>query len=118
MSAPKPAKSYVPERGDLVWLSFDPQAGHEQAGRRPALVLSPASYNRASGLMLACPLTTRIKGYPFDVPLPEGFPVSGVVQSDQMRSLDWGQRQAERIAKAPAALLAQVLERVGLLLGL
>lgn len=117
MSAPN-SKPYVPERGDLVWLSFDPQAGHEQAGRRPALVLSPASYNRLSGLMLASPLTTRAKGYPFDVPLPEGLPVSGVVQSDQVRSLDWSQRRAERIAKAPAAVLAQVLERVGLLLGL
>ncbi|MBA4356871.1 MAG: mRNA-degrading endonuclease [Desulfovibrio sp.] len=110
-------RPYIPEHGDLVWLSFDPQAGHEQAGRRPALVLSPASYNRASGLMLACPLTTRVKGYPFDVPLPEGLAVSGVIQSDQVRSLDWGQRRAERIAKAPAAVLAQVLERVGLLLG-
>lgn len=114
VSAPK---AYVPERGDLVWLCFDPQAGHEQAGRRPALVLSPASYNRASGLMLACPLTTRVKGYPFDVPLPKGLAVSGVIQADQVRSLDWGQRRAERIAKAPASVLSAVLERVALLLG-
>lgn len=110
-------KACVPERGDLVWLSFDPQAGHEQAGRRPALVLSPAAYNRASGLMLACPLTTRVKGYPFDVALPEGLPVCGVVQSDQLRSLDWGKRQAESICAAPAPLVEAVLERVALLLG-
>lgn len=87
--------SYVPRRGDLVWLSFDPQAGHEQAGRRPAFVLSPESYNRKTGLFLACPVTSKVKGYPFEVPLPDGLVVSGVILADQIKSLDWKARRAE-----------------------
>jgi mRNA interferase MazF len=87
--------SYVPCRGDLVWLSFDPQAGHEQAGRRPAFVLSPETYNRKTGLFLACPVTSKVKGYPFEVPLPDGLKVSGVVLADQIKSLDWKARRAE-----------------------
>ena len=81
--------AYVPERGDAVWISLDPQAGHEQAGRRPALVLSPAAYNGRVGLALLCPITNQAKGYPFEVPLPEGLPVTGVVGADQVKSLDW-----------------------------
>lgn len=87
--------SYVPQRGDVVWLSFDPQAGHEQAGRRPAFVLSPESYNRKTGLFLACPVTSKVKGYPFEVVLPDGVGVSGVILADQIKSLDWKARRAE-----------------------
>jgi mRNA interferase MazF len=86
--------SYVPRRGDVVWLSFDPQAGHEQAGRRPAFVLSPESYNRRTGLFLACPVTSKVKGYPFEVPLPDDSDVSGVILADQIKSLDWKARRA------------------------
>ena len=78
-----------------MWLSFDPQAGHEQAGRRPAFVLSPESYNRKIGLFLACPVTSKVKGYPFEVPLPDGLAVSGVILADQIKSLDWKARRAE-----------------------
>jgi mRNA interferase MazF len=86
--------SYVPRRGDLVWLSFDPQAGHEQAGRRPAFVLSPETYNRKAGLFLACPVTSKVKGYPFEVVLPDGSDVSGVILADQVKSLDWKARRS------------------------
>lgn len=107
---------YVPERGDIVWLDFHPQAGHEQAGRRPALVLSPRAYNGKVGLMLCCPLTTRIKGYPFEVPL-SGRPPS-VVLSDQVKSLDWRAHGATRKGVASAAEIAQVLGKVQGLVGL
>ena len=112
------ARSYTPERGDIIWLSFAPQAGHEQAGRRPALVLSPASYNRKVGLGLFCPITSSVKGYPFEVPLPTSLPVSGVVLSDQVKSLDWRARRAEFAARLPATLLAEVLGRIGALLAI
>ena len=82
-------RRYVPRRGDIVWLSFTPQAGHEQAGRRPALVLSPSAYNRKVGLALFCPVTSRVKGYPFEVTVPKGLSVAGVVLADQVKSLDW-----------------------------
>ena len=85
--------SYVPQRGDVVWLSFDPQAGYEQAGRRPAFVLSPESYNRKTGLFLACPVTSKVKGYPFEVVLPDGVGVSGAILADQIKSLDWKARR-------------------------
>ena len=107
---------YVPERGDAVWISLDPQAGHEQAGRRPALVLSPATYNGKVGLALLCPITNQAKGYPFEVALPEGLPVSGVVLSDQVKSLDWRTRQASRIGTVPQEITAQVLQRLNALL--
>jgi len=81
--------SYVPRRGDSAWLSFDPQAGHEQAGRRPAFVLSPESYNRKTSLLLACPITSKVKGYPFEVVLPPDLPVGGVILADRIESLDW-----------------------------
>lgn len=80
---------FVPDRGEVVWLTFDPQAGHEQAGRRPALVLSPAAYNGKVGLALVCPITSRIKDFPFEVHLPEGLPVSGAILADQLMNLDW-----------------------------
>jgi mRNA interferase MazF len=100
---------YIPERGEVIWISLNPQAGHEQAGRRPALVVSPAGYNAKSGLALLCPITTQVKGYPFEVLLPDGLPVSGAVLSDQLKSLDWRARQAERTCTLPAAVVAEVL---------
>ena len=108
--------AYCPKRGDVVWLSFTPQSGHEQAGLRPALTLSPEAYNRKAGLALFCPITTKAKGYPFEVPLPAGLKASGVVLSDQARSLDWQARGAKFSCKAPAEVVAEVLSRVETLL--
>lgn len=108
---------YVPEAGDLVWLTFDPQAGREQAGRRPVLVVSPASYNRKSGLALLCPITSRVKKYPFEVALLPGLPVSGVVLADQIKSVDWSERRAELIAGTGRDFLEEVLSRLAPLLG-
>ena len=103
---------YVPRRGDLVWLSFDPQAGHEQAGHRPAFVLSPESYNRKTGLLLACPITSKVKGYPFEVALPPGLPVGGVILADQIKSLDWKMRKAEFIVRTAPSVIEDVLSLV------
>jgi mRNA interferase MazF len=108
--------SYVPERGDAVWITLDPQVGHEQAGRRPALVLSPAAYNSRVGLALFCPITSRVKGYPFEVPLPAGLPVAGVVGADQVKNLDWRARKAARIGAVPSEVVAQVIQRLQTLL--
>jgi mRNA interferase MazF len=102
----------TPERGDLVWLRFDPQAGSEQAGRRPALVLSPSQYNRRAGLALFCPVTSRLQGYPFEVPLPEGLGIEGAVLCDQIKSLDWRARQSQRIASVSREVLEEVTGRV------
>ncbi len=106
------------EAGDLVWLDFDPQAGHEQAGRRPALVLSPAAYHARTRLAVVCPITTRAKGFPFEVPLPDGLPVSGVVLADHVKSVDRAARSLEVAGRAPAAVLAEVLAKLAPLLGL
>ena len=106
---------YVPERGDLVWIQMNPQAGHEQAGRRPALVLSPAPYNDRVGLALLCPVTTQVKGYPFEVVLTKG-PIRGAVLADQVKSLDWRARKAERTARVPPDLVTEVLNKLGVLL--
>jgi mRNA interferase MazF len=111
-------KTFVPDAGDLVWLDFDPQTGREQAGRRPALVLSPAAYNRAAGLVVACPVTSRVKGYPFEVRLPPGVGIEGVVLADHLKSADWRQRNARKIGRAPDAVLADVRIRVAALLGM
>jgi mRNA interferase MazF len=111
-------RSYIPNTGDLIWLSFDPQAGREQAGRRPALVLSPAVYNEKTNLALVCPISSRVKGYPFEVSLPEGLAISGVVLSDHLKSLDWKQRKAELAARVPAEVISEVLARLAPLLGL
>jgi len=110
------ASPYVPGRGDIVWLSFDPQAGHEQAGRRPAVVLSPVGYNEKVGLALVCPITSQVKGYPFEVAIPPGLPVSGVILADQVKSLDWRARRAERIAVLPPATVAEALRKLRALL--
>ena len=108
--------AYTPERGDIVWLTFTPQAGHEQAGRRPALVLSPAAYNGKVGLALLCPITSQVKGYPFEVAVPVGLPISGVVLADQVKSLDWRARNAELAGKLPAGALEEVLQKLQVLL--
>jgi mRNA interferase MazF len=106
---------YVPDRGDVVWLSFDPQAGHEQAGRRPAVVLSPALYNGKAGLAVFAPLTSQIKGYPFEVVIPAGLPVAGAVLADQLKSLDWRARKAVRICKLSPETTRHVLGKASLL---
>ena len=108
--------AYIPKRGDAVWVSLNPQAGHEQAGRRPAVVLSPAAYNRKVGLGLFCPITSHVKGYPFEVKLPEDMDVKGVVLSDQVKSLDWRARQAEFICQLPDTTIAEVLAKARTLL--
>lgn len=106
---------YVPEAGDIIWLEFDPQAGREQGGRRPAIVLSPARYNTRSGLAICCPTTTRIKGYPFEVPIM-GSPAS-VVLADHVKSQDWRARRATLKGRVSTAELAQVRERLKGLIG-
>lgn len=110
------ARRYVPSRGDVVYLSFSPQAGHEQSGRRPALVISPASYNGKVGLALLCPITSQVKGYPFEVSIPIGLKVSGVVLSDRAKSFDWRARKAEFLCKVPKAVTLEVLDKLGALL--
>lgn len=108
--------AYCPDRGDAVWLVFDPQAGHEQAGRRPALVLSPSSYNQKVGLALFCPITTQIKGYPFEVLIPPGQKVTGAILSDQLKSLDWKARKATLICRLPDSVVNDVLKKLRVLL--
>ena len=108
---------YVPERGDIVWLSFTPQSGHEQSGYRPALVLSPAGYNEKTGLALLCPITSKIKGYPFEVQLPPTSAISGVALADQIKSLDWGAMNARPRGTAPPRVLAEVMGKARVLLG-
>ena len=103
--------AYVPERGDVIRITLNPQAG-----RRPAVVLSPSSYNAKVSLAALCPITTHIKGYPFEVKIPEDLPASGVILADQVRSLDWRKRQAEYICTLPAETVLDVLERLGTLL--
>lgn len=110
--------AYIPDRGDVIWLNFDPQAGHEQAGRRPALVISPAAYNGKVGLAILCPITTQVKGYPFEVKIPDSLPASGVVLADQVKNLDWRIRQAEWFCTLPEATVQQVQKRLGKLLGI
>jgi len=109
------ARRYVPDAGDVVWLQFDPQAGHEQAGHRPALVLSPLIYNAKTGLMLCCPLTTQVKGYPFEVTLDGPRP--SAVLADQVKSLDWRARKAVKKDKVSVAQLAEVRAKIVALVG-
>ena len=106
------ARRYVPSRGDLVWLDFEPHAGHEQVGHRPALVVSPRAYNERAGLALLCPVTTRQKGYPFEVVLPAGLKIAGAILADQVKSLDFAARRAKRIAKAPGDVVQDVLAKI------
>ncbi|MFQ5593613.1 MAG: endoribonuclease MazF [Anaerolineae bacterium] len=109
-------QTYIPRRGDAVWVSLNPQAGHEQAGRRPAVVLSPAAYNGKVGLAILCPITNQRKGYPFEVLIPVGLPVTGVILADQVKSLDWHARNAEFVCALPAATVAEVLQKLAALL--
>jgi len=110
------ARRYVPARGDAVWITFNPQAGHEQAGRRPALVLSPSSYNGKVGLAILCPITSQVKGYPFEVAIPSGSKLGGVILADQVKSLDWRIRKTEFICKLPRETTSEVLDKLGALL--
>ena len=106
----------VPRRGDVVWITLNPQAGHEQAGRRPAVVLSPGAYNAKVGLAILCPITNQIKGYPFEVLIPDGLPVTGVILADQVKSLDWRARDAERVCQLPPETITEVLQKLGTLI--
>ena len=107
---------YVPERGEVVWITLNPQAGHEQAGRRPAVVLSPAAYNGKVGLAILCPVTSQVKGYPFEVQIPDGLEVRGAILADQVKSLDWRVREAEKICQLPVRTVNEVLQKLGVLL--
>ncbi len=108
--------AYVPQRGDVIWITLNALAGHEQAGRRPAVVLSPGAYNGRAGLAILCPITNQVKGYPFEVRIPDGLPVRGVVLADQVKSLDWRARQAEWMCTLPPDVTTEVLAKLGLLL--
>jgi mRNA interferase MazF len=108
--------AYAPDRGDAVWVTLDPQAGHEQAGRRPALVLSPVAYNRKVGLAVLCPITNQIKGYPFEVIIPHGLKVTGAILSDQIKNLDWKARETKLICRLPQSVTDEALRKLGALL--
>jgi mRNA interferase MazF len=108
---------FVPDAGDFVWLTFDPQAGREQAGRRPALVLSPKLYNAKSGLALACPITNQAKGYPFEVAVPPGHGAAGVILADHLKSIDWKARRAERLGRCTDEIMREVRAKLAPLLG-
>jgi len=105
-------RSYIPQCGDVVWITLTLQAGHEQAGRRPAVVLSPEDYNRKTGLAILCPITSQIKSYPFEVLLPAGLPVAGAILSDQVKNLDWRARNAELICTLPTETISEVLRKL------
>jgi mRNA interferase MazF len=107
--------AYVPDAGDIVWIQFDPQAGHEQAGHRPAVVLSPAAYNAKTSLMVCCPMTTQIKNYPFEVVI--AGPVPSAVLADKIKSLDWRKRRARRKGSVSPAELADVRAKIRALIG-
>jgi len=109
-------RTATPDRGDVVWISLNPQVGHVQAGRRPAVILSPASYNGKVGLALCCPITSHVKGYPFEVALPAGLAVSGVALADQVKSLDWRARRAEIATRLPPAVVEDILARLATLI--
>ena len=104
--------AYVPKRGDVVWMTMNPQAGHEQAGRRPAVILSPAAYNAKVGLALVAPVTSRVRGYPFETLVPSGLPVSGAILADQVKSLDWRAREAALSCELPSSVVSEVLQKL------
>ncbi len=108
--------AYIPQKGDAVWLDFNPQTGHEQSGRRPAVVISPTSYNQKVGLALFCPITNQAKGYPFEVTIPKGAKIKGVILSDQLKNLDWRARNVKFIAKMPDSVIEEVLKKLKILL--
>ena len=106
---------YIPQRGDVIWITLNPQAGDEQAGRRPAVVLSPGAYNGKVGLAILCPITGQVKGYPFEVLIPDGLPVGGIILADQVKSLDWKARNAEHMCTLSSEVIAEVLAKLGVL---
>lgn len=110
--------NYIPDRGDAAWIDMNPQAGHEQSGRRPAVVLSPSSYNDRVGLAIFCPITNQIKGYPFEVIIPSGLKVTGAVLSDQVKNLDWNFRNAEFYEKLPESVISEIFKKLSTLLRL
>ena len=119
--SPATTRSRVPDRGDLLWLEFPEHAargtaGHEQRGRRPALVLSPKAYNGRAGLAIVCPVTSQVKGYPFEVPLPKGLPIEGTVLSDQVRTIDWRARKARHVCAVPVGVIDAVRQRLATLI--
>jgi mRNA interferase MazF len=105
------SRQYVPQRGDVLWITLNPRAGYEQAGRRPAVVISPHSYNARVGLALICPITGQVKGYPFEVAIPAGLPIAGVILADQIKSLDWRARKAEWACSLPPLATADVMAK-------
>ena len=107
---------YVPQRGDAVWINFNPRVGHEQAGHRPAVVVSPGAYNSKTHLAILCPITSQVKGYPFEVAIPTGLDVTGVILADQVKSMDWQARNAALICPLPTEIVDAVLQRVETLL--
>ncbi len=107
--------SYIPNRGDVVWLNFTPQAGHEQRGKRPALVISPSEYNKKTGLAICCPITSNIKGYPFEVEI-KGKKINGAVLSDHIKNLDWKAREIKFIEKAKADVVSEVIAKISVLI--
>ena len=109
--------SYIPNRGDIVWLNFTPQAGHEQRGLRPAIVLSPKIYNEKTSLCICFPITSKIKGYPFEIPLPKDLPISGVILSDQIKNLDYVKREISFICKAPNSVIELLQKNILALIG-
>ncbi len=110
------SKQYIPDRGDIVWLTFSPQSGREQSGRRPALVISPLVYNGKTNLAIFCPITSQIKDYPFEVKLPENLDISGVILSDQIKNLDWKAREVEYICQLPKSQLIETINKISTLL--
>jgi mRNA interferase MazF len=109
-------RNWVPERGQAIWIDMDPQSGHEQSGRRPALVLSPGAYNRKVGLVVLCPITSHVKGYPFEVLIPENLKVAGAILSDQVKSLDWRARKSTLICVMPDPLVEEALSKLNMLI--
>jgi len=110
------AKTYIPDQGDLIYLNFTPQQGREQAGRRPALVLSPRKYNEKTNLAIVCPVTSKQKNYPFEVLLPNDLPIRGVILADHVKNLDWNERKARLISTVPKATLQRVTNLISLLI--
>ena len=111
-------EAYIPQRGDVIWITLNPQAGHEQAGRRPAVILSPGEYNEKTNLAIMCPVTSQVKQYPFEVLIPDNLPVTGVILSDQVKNLDWRVRKSEFACKLPDETFTEVLFKLSLLLGI
>ncbi len=109
--------AYVPAQGDVVWIDFDPQVGHEQSGRRPALVLSRLGYNQRTGLAVLCPLTKQVKGYIFEILIPPGFPVTGAILADQVKNMDWKARNVSYVCTLPVDVVEQVVKKITALIG-